>query len=261
MDYNRIYSQLIERALTRDVPDEYTEAHHIIPKCLNGNDAIENFVRLTFREHYLAHLLLHYGNPTHRGLLLAATLMGMQKEKNGGKRFISSHLYESLKGKLRQQPVSKESREKMSNARKGKRMSDGTKKKLRDRAITKEWRENMRVGQLGRPPISEYTRIKLKARPKTKHTVEFKAMMSALHSKKTVSTKTRKLLRECNLGKTASKETKRKMAVAHTGKLHTDETKQKLRKKQEIVRCPHCDQLGGVRSMKRYHFDNCKGSK
>lgn len=28
--------------------------------------------------------------------------------------------------------------------------------------------------------------------------------------------------------------------------------------KQETVHCPHCNKIGGVRAMKRFHFDNCK---
>jgi hypothetical protein len=31
-----------------------------------------------------------------------------------------------------------------------------------------------------------------------------------------------------------------------------------LGKKQKISECPHCGSLGGINSMKRYHFDNCK---
>lgn len=28
--------------------------------------------------------------------------------------------------------------------------------------------------------------------------------------------------------------------------------------KQEIIKCPHCNIFGGIRSMKRWHLDNCK---
>ena len=36
----------------------YTEKHHIIPRCMGGDDSVENLVVLTAREHYIAHLLL-----------------------------------------------------------------------------------------------------------------------------------------------------------------------------------------------------------
>ena len=28
--------------------------------------------------------------------------------------------------------------------------------------------------------------------------------------------------------------------------------------KQQKVECPHCNSLGGIGNMKRYHFENCK---
>jgi hypothetical protein len=36
----------------------YTERHHIIPKCIGGTDEPSNIVRLSAREHYIAHRLL-----------------------------------------------------------------------------------------------------------------------------------------------------------------------------------------------------------
>lgn len=36
----------------------YTEKHHIVPRCMGGDDSVENLVVLTAREHYIAHLLL-----------------------------------------------------------------------------------------------------------------------------------------------------------------------------------------------------------
>lgn len=58
MDYNRIYRELIENAITRNPLIGYTETHHIIPKCVGGTDAKSNLVDLTAREHFIAHLLL-----------------------------------------------------------------------------------------------------------------------------------------------------------------------------------------------------------
>lgn len=36
----------------------YTERHHIIPKCMGGDDSMENLISLTAREHFIAHWLL-----------------------------------------------------------------------------------------------------------------------------------------------------------------------------------------------------------
>jgi hypothetical protein len=64
MNYPKIYQQLIERAKNRTI-DGYCEKHHIVPRCLGGDDSKQNLVRLTAREHFIAHLLLvkiHNGN-------------------------------------------------------------------------------------------------------------------------------------------------------------------------------------------------------
>ena len=59
MNYKRIYDQLIEkRRLNPISSDQYGERHHIIPKSEGGSDDDGNLVRLTAREHYIAHLLL-----------------------------------------------------------------------------------------------------------------------------------------------------------------------------------------------------------
>ena len=49
MNYQKVYNQIIERAKTRQLKG-YTEKHHIIPKCLGGNNDKENLVE--FKEEY-----------------------------------------------------------------------------------------------------------------------------------------------------------------------------------------------------------------
>lgn len=55
--YTIWYNKLIANAISRDL-DGYCEKHHIQPKSLGGSDAKSNIVKLTAREHYIAHLLL-----------------------------------------------------------------------------------------------------------------------------------------------------------------------------------------------------------
>jgi len=43
MLYSKIYESIIERAKIR-VLTEYSEKHHILPKCLGGNDDPDNLV-------------------------------------------------------------------------------------------------------------------------------------------------------------------------------------------------------------------------
>jgi len=74
MNYNKHYATLIERARHR-VLEEYTEKHHIIPKCLGGSDDKENIAVLTPEEHYVAHQLLVKMYPKEHKLVYAANMM------------------------------------------------------------------------------------------------------------------------------------------------------------------------------------------
>ena len=81
MDYRKIYSQLIDRASNRELDDEYYETHHIIPRCLGGDDSSANLVNLTPEEHYLAHQLLAKIYDNHK-LLSAAIMMTAKRNTN-----------------------------------------------------------------------------------------------------------------------------------------------------------------------------------
>lgn len=66
--YTKWYYQIIENARNREL-DGYGENHHIIPRSLGGCDDFENMVKLTAREHYVAHMLLVKmleGNPAYK---------------------------------------------------------------------------------------------------------------------------------------------------------------------------------------------------
>ena len=55
--YQKWYDQLISRARNRTI-EGYVERHHIVPKSLGGTDEKSNLVKLTAREHLIAHMLL-----------------------------------------------------------------------------------------------------------------------------------------------------------------------------------------------------------
>ncbi len=58
MNYFRIYNSLITRAKSRTERIDHGEMHHIKPRCMGGGDQEDNLVLLTYREHFIAHLLL-----------------------------------------------------------------------------------------------------------------------------------------------------------------------------------------------------------
>ena len=96
MDYIKIYNNIIEKAKNRQL-EGYVEKHHIIPKCLGGNNEKENLVRLTAREHFLCHLLLCEIYPNESKLKYALFLMAIGKNKKLIKYKINNRLYERLK--------------------------------------------------------------------------------------------------------------------------------------------------------------------
>ena len=74
MNYTNIYNQLITRAQSRTL-NEYTELHHVIPRCMDGTNEHLNLVELTPSEHLIAHLLLVKIHPGVAGLWYAANMM------------------------------------------------------------------------------------------------------------------------------------------------------------------------------------------
>jgi hypothetical protein len=74
MNYKKHYEKLIEKARSRCL-DEYSEKHHIVPKCMGGSDDNSNLVSLTAREHFIAHLLLVKIYPSNLPLVRAVAVM------------------------------------------------------------------------------------------------------------------------------------------------------------------------------------------
>ena len=59
MNYFEIYENLILKRKNSEVLKKGFEVHHILPRSLGGKDNDENLVRLTPREHSVAHSLLY----------------------------------------------------------------------------------------------------------------------------------------------------------------------------------------------------------
>jgi len=118
MNYDKIYTQLIYRAKNRQL-EGYSETHHIIPKCMGGEDNSKNLVKLTAKEHFLVHKLLCEIYPDNHKLLWALWMMaiGKKKWKHRDPYQITSRDYERI-------------RLKVSEARKGTKLSENVKKKI-----------------------------------------------------------------------------------------------------------------------------------
>mgnify|MGYP000910325090 CR=1 FL=1 len=78
MNYGEHYARLMGRARGRAVSG-YVEVHHVLPRCMGGTDGASNLVKLTAREHYLAHLLLVRMFPSEMSLVFAAHMMTVDR--------------------------------------------------------------------------------------------------------------------------------------------------------------------------------------
>jgi hypothetical protein len=80
MNYQKIYNSLIQNRINNE-PEGYSEKHHIVPRCLGGSDDDDNLVRLTAKEHYMAHRLLCKIYDDNYKLKLALTMMNTSTTK------------------------------------------------------------------------------------------------------------------------------------------------------------------------------------
>ena len=162
MNYIRKYNEIIVNAKFRNKPDCYCEKHHIIPRCLNGNNSYENLVVLTAKEHFIVHHLLTKIFPKNPKLFFAFNAMCGWKSQKTKSRYIpklSAKEYEQLRIKrvetiskcLKGKPKSEEHKKHLSEALKGQTRElteeqlAKLSKSLKKVKHTKEW--NKKVGE------------------------------------------------------------------------------------------------------------------
>jgi len=96
MNYKKIYNQIIDKAKNRNI-DGYYENHHIIPKCVGGKNIKSNIVKLTAREHFICHWLLHNIFPENSKLANAFSMMCLVRSENQNRYIPSSRIVEYSK--------------------------------------------------------------------------------------------------------------------------------------------------------------------
>jgi DNA-directed RNA polymerase subunit RPC12/RpoP len=234
MNYKLIYENLINRAKLR-ILEEYTESHHIIPKCIGGNDDESNLVDLTPEEHYLAHLLLVKIYPTESKLVYAANMMtvGTQYAKRNNKTFgwIRRKVIEAERGKI----VSQETR---------KRMSESAKNKERVKCPYCDV-----IGLVGNMNRWHFENCKHHPTKTNIHSI-------SSEKRKLISEGMLKLERkqsECRYcgksGNACNITPHEKFCKLNPNRVKKEDTK---------IKCPHCNKEGAPCNMTRWHFDNCK---
>lgn len=197
MNYRKIYDDLCERGRHRSLTC-YKESHHILPRCMGGSNEQTNLVYLTAQEHFVAHQLLVKIYPSNRKLIYALQMMCI----SSGNQIRSNKIYAWIKKQVIEARIdfrhSDETKEKMSNTRKGRKQ-------------TKDWvqkRTDANIGRVG-------------ANRGKKFTEEHKQKISNSHRGKVLSQETKDKLSRANIGKTHSEETKQKMRETRSRKKNT----------------------------------------
>jgi hypothetical protein len=145
MDYKSHYNRLVVKAKNRQLKEGvYFETHHIVPRSEGGLDEESNLVKLTAREHFIAHWLLYRENPYIPSRAFSFWRMCNGKGKVDTKNWIiiPSRAYEegklafrsTMKGVLKGRKKTKEHVEKVAKANKGKKRSDEAKKRMSEAA-------------------------------------------------------------------------------------------------------------------------------
>jgi len=158
MNYLKHYNLLIKKAQNRLNTIGYFENHHIVPKCMGGENISENIVKLTAAEHYIAHQLLVKIYPENTSLIFAAMMMTGNTNGNRANNKVYKWLKEKCssvtKGVSYDDRYGKETatskKLKTSNSMKGVKKSDSHKESLvkawTERQISNEhkaiWKQN-----------------------------------------------------------------------------------------------------------------------
>lgn len=92
------YIRFITGCKMTSYPLTVMETHHILPKCLGGDDDFENLISLPAEYHFVAHWMLWKAYRTTRGLSYAFSLMATTNKNHSGRtRKINSKTYALLK--------------------------------------------------------------------------------------------------------------------------------------------------------------------
>ena len=229
MDYQTIYDKLIEKAKLRSPLIGYSEKHHIVPLCMGGSNELDNLVRLTFKEHYVAHHLLY---KIHKSSKLAHAWFSMCRTSKNQSRLITPKMYELAK--IAHSNSLKESQKGSGNPFYGKKH-------------TEETLEKIRIQNIGRKASEETKKKMSNTRLGVKKTEEHKAKIGRKGLIMLMNKDTNESIR-------VSKEDVPLYDTdiwknAYTIKMLTAES----------ITCPHCNFTSKESStFKRWHLDNCK---
>lgn len=96
MNLELVYKKICERGQVRILEKSlYSENHHILPRCMGGDNSKSNLTKLTTREHFICHKILCVLYPNNEKLRYA--FWAMCNQKNNRDYIVSSRDYEYAK--------------------------------------------------------------------------------------------------------------------------------------------------------------------
>lgn len=243
MNYVKIYNDIILKSVMREPPDCYTEKHHVVPKCMGGDDSSDNMVILTAKEHYICHALLYKAFKTQK---LAFSWRMMSTDPNGNR-------YKSRLYKYAREAWSRH----MSEITRGIKRTDEARKKMSDAHIgCVPWNKGKTLPKR----MSEQRKAYL-ANPK-------KCVMCDNIIEFNVRNRSRYCSYLCREKDRASWSVPATIPEQNSGwffagrKVPDDHAKKISKSLTGLKRprgeCPHCGKDGAISLLKRWHFNNCK---
>lgn len=225
--YTKLYFAIVEHA-RKFPPETFYEKHHIIPKSLNGANDSQNLVKLSYRQHFICHLLLtkmtegkHKYQMMH-AMFYMRTNTPKQTARSGEEvRRLSSRWFCYCKQLRKKIGIPQDVRDKMSQSMIGKNTG---------KIASIEARAKMSVAATDRV-VSTDTKAKISNRVKQ----EWSNGIRSHVGKKSYETRKKNGCLPSMSGKTHSEETKLKMSIAAKTAIRPKPTEEALKKRAITV--------------------------
>lgn len=274
MNYQKVHDSIILKAKSenrRKHGDCYYERHHILPKCLGGENTEDNLVLLTAREHYVIHKLLREIYPKNKKLMYAVHRMMYSINKKNHKRdyAISSREYERMRKECSKAFLGS------NNPMYGKTHTKEAALKISETHLGRKRSKKSREKQ-GETVSGKGNHMYGKKRP------EVSILMKKLKTGTTLSEEHKKNIGAKQKGENNhfyGKSHKKESLIAMSeslkkyykenghplcGKKHTTKSRQRMvESSSKIPRltCPHCGVSSNPGNASRWHFNNCRNKK
>lgn len=225
--YTRWYFAIIDKAKTC-TPLKFYENHHIIPKSLGGSNQNENLVKLTYRQHFICHLLLTkmtVGKSKYqmiRAMYYMRTKTLKQTARSGEEvKRLTSRWFSYVKRTIKETGVPQEVLLKMSKSMIGKNVG---------KIASNKTRIKMSLAAQNRT-ASDETKKKISKHIKQQWDNGLRDHIG----KKTAETKKKNNVPPPMLGKRHSEETRKKMSISAKLVKHSSPTIETLEKRSKAI--------------------------